>query len=217
MKISAPLHERPDVRWAGGRLVRFCLALAASACLVAPLAVRAGDKRVEFAQIRIADNQEEAVIELPVRVLEALQGRAPSDIVLAQVKGTALRVPTANLLQAVMDKKAGRDEVLFTSVQEPNNVPLNCYVRRVEKKVPEPTAKPGSLIYTTRRKQGSVSTRIKVALDAVEQFAGNFAAGAKDPDFSPLIHACLMAARDLDQGPLLHIVSSDEEMGFTLE
>jgi hypothetical protein len=184
---------------------------------VAPLGASAGTKKVEFAQIRVADNREEALIEMPLQVLQALQGRAPSDIEVARVKGAALRVTAASLLQAVMDKKAGRDEVLVTSAQEPDGVPLNCYVRRVEKKVPEPAAKPGSLIYTTRRKEGSVSTRIKVSLDSVEQFAGNFPAGAKDPDFGSLIHACLMVAKDMDQGPLLRIENSDEEVGFTLE
>lgn len=200
----------------GMRLPRLFLAGLILAGLVSSGA-QAGTRKVECARLLIQSGSREVVIELPVPVLEALQARVPSELAVGTVAGSPLQVTCGGLLAAVHDKKAKGDEGVRVLSLESGPGPVSLTVRRVERKVSEEEGSASDLVYTTREKDAKVSAKVTVALDAIDQFAGNFSGGGADPDVGPFIRACLSVARDVGRGPLLWIEEGDVEKGFYLE
>jgi hypothetical protein len=202
------------VQWFRRGLVAVLAAAFLSAALPLPAQSGAG----EVVQLRIQSERDNAVIEMPLKVLEFLdQHNVGKGLQGCRVEGQQVTLDLGKVLDALKKENKGGESRLFT-VEEHGRT-SSVTVGFAPSAQPRPGKAPTNFVLQARHKgEAGEGTRISVPLSTVQSLLPGLKAEGKGPvDAEALFAQLVPFARQLGTGLLARVVSNDGEVTLSLE
>ncbi len=190
----------------------------AVALLSAALPLLAQSRSDEVVQFRIRGERDNAVIEMPLKVLEFLdQHKVGKGFQGCRVEGQQVTLDLGKVLDALKKENKGGESQLFTV--EEHGRKSSVTVGFAPPAQPRPGKAPTNFVLQARDKgESGEGTRISVPLSTVQSLLSGLKVEGKGPvDAEALFTQIVPFAKQLGTGLLARVVSNDGEVTLSLE
>ncbi|MGC8724550.1 MAG: hypothetical protein ACP5VF_11870 [Acidobacteriota bacterium] len=189
-----------------------------AALLTAALPLLAQSGSDEVVQFRIQGEQDKAVIEMPLKVLQFLdQHKVEKGLQGCRVEGQQVTLDLGKVLDALKKESKGGESQLFAV--EKHGRKSSVTVGFAPSAQPRPGKAPTNFVLRARNKgEGGEETRISVPLSTVQSLLSGIKVEGKGPvDTEALFAQLVPFAKQLGTGLLARVVSNDGEVTLSLE
>jgi hypothetical protein len=176
----------------------------------------------ELVQLRIKSDHKNAVVEIPLPVLEFLQKHdVGKKIDAGEVHGRRIHVSLDQIMKALKDTRAKGGETLLMKVEEPGET-TTIFLAVATDASSRPGKTPTTVVLTAKDPHKDGPTRITVPLSTVDMLVGSLKIEGDDGeghghDPMPLFRDLLSFARDMGTGLLARVQSDDGEVVLELQ